>query len=1464
MQASFMWSAALPVRCQHEHRGEAIMIARRLCVSATITLLSVCFPAYGDVSLVSVNASGVKGNGQSTRPDVSADGRFVVFATSSSTLKIGANLQVVVKDTVTGEINQISKAADGTAGDAPSIFPMAISADGRYVVFNSYASNLVAGDTSSSLDLFWHDQLTGQTKMVNLAPDGSQTSFQGSYAAVSANGRYVAFRSLSPDVTADTVTGYQVYVRDTLANVTTLVSRNSSGAPQGGGEPDISTNGRWVVYRGIPNGVYVVDTWNCNSSACNVVRADVNNAGNPVPGHTSVLFPKISGDGNFVAWESNAVGYVADDTNNTADIFVRDLAAGQTSRVSLTSEGLQSNSFSYTPDISHDGRYVSFTSNASNLVASDGNGTLDVFVHDRQTGQTVRVSTPVSGGDANSGAGYYARISDNGQAVAFSSNSSNLVPEDSDATEDVYLASLAPPNEAPIANAGDDQATEVGSTVLLTGVASTDDVTPTGLLSFNWVLTSGPSGSTAVIVDAETIAPTFVPDMPGSYQIQLVVTDEQNEPSAPDTVAIEAEISPAFVFERWHAGSSSYESLYDVDDKFWRGSYSATYWSPASFLGDSALGTKTQRSYNYDSVLGTYSNTYSQAIGELDRIAEDLMVSTGDPVPGSDGDTFSSLYAEGEYEGTLYFRGYGHSYRTNRSNTQFGVDLATGIIGPTSIILPVPVSGETSALTGIWRDYSPGQFTPKYYQGTDGSCPRYRSYTNYYGNTYSYCVYHRGLYIIEGGVATKIVDNTETVPGGNANDYFSSFRSLAVDELTGSAFFIGYWLDDSASRYRQGLFKKDSAGILTKIIDDEALNWDRGWFNTIRIEGGQLYAGGSRYESGNSTGRWWSSSQQGIYRISDTTVEPLATGGSSSWYQSNWYSDREYGYLSASIDTYNFEVEGDVLAYRRHLYAYDNTSTQVEYDSGIFWKEDGVERRIAGTNDEILGVTYDYVYTPWGATWLHGRSLLIRGTSSSYNSGYDAIEQRYTYSGNSAIDVLVARFDTDRDGIGDDIDNCPIRPNPDQLDSDSNGIGDPCEDSDGDSVIDALDNCPLDSNPGQENNDTDTYGNLCDVCPDDTDDQSDVDGDGIGDACDDNSDFDSIPDEFDNCPFITNEDQGNIDTDSLGDVCDPDIDGDGIDNEIDGTWDGASFTDESRIESNNFSDHLRGGISYGRIQNRGQLVVLISDAPDSDRGVIVNVVNGTGRGLIKQCDYRGQDANLDLQQGTIAIIDCGSIGIEAIANSAQLILDQDVVIEVPPQVATRVTDTGDDDFVVSNESDVPIPVVMNLGPDVTVTIPNGSAGRIAETAPGQFEIQNQTESIQPITAEANGVIYVFEPGDVGVPIEVDIKPDSLENTINLGSNGVVPVAILSSTTFDATQVDPATVTLASAPVKLRGKANLMSSVSDINGDGLNDLLVHCDTTALQLEQEAIGAVVKGSTFGGIAIMGTDTIRVVAE
>ena len=173
-------------------------------------------------------------------------------------------------------------------------------------------------------------------------------------------------------------------------------------------------------------------------------RVSLTGAGQEANGRSGLA--SVSSDGRYVAFESGATNLVTDDTNGRSDVFVRDRETGETECISVGSGGEQGNDISWWPSISADGRYVAFISGASNLVPGDTNGRWDVFVHDRQTGQTTRVSVASDGRQGNDDSCYQTSpaLSADGRYVAFDSNATNLVPGDTNGVQDIFVHDRAP------------------------------------------------------------------------------------------------------------------------------------------------------------------------------------------------------------------------------------------------------------------------------------------------------------------------------------------------------------------------------------------------------------------------------------------------------------------------------------------------------------------------------------------------------------------------------------------------------------------------------------------------------------------------------------------------------------------------------------------------------------------------------------------------------------------------------------------------------------------------------------------------------------------------------------------------------------------------------------------------------------------------------------------------------------
>ncbi|MFN8487764.1 MAG: Ig-like domain-containing protein [Caldilineaceae bacterium] len=343
-----------------------------------------------ETTRVSVATNGNQGDNESGAPSISADGRYVAFESSATNLVSGDTNSwddVFVYDRQTGEMSRVSVATDSTQGNNGSGSP-SISADGRYVAFDSSASNLVSGDTNGVSDIFVHDRQTGETSRVSVATNGAQSDNRSYYASISADGRYVAFESSAGNLVSGDTNGWDdIFVHDRQTGETSRVS--------------VATNGTQGDY---------LSAW-----------------------------PSISADGRYVAFLSRASNLVSGDTNGASDIFVRDRQTGQTSRVSVATNGSQGNDFSDAySSISADGRYVVFASLASNLVSGDTNSKSDLFIHDRQTGQTSRVSVATDGSPSDNASGSPS-ISADGHYVAFTSAAGNLVSSDTNDVPDVFV-----------------------------------------------------------------------------------------------------------------------------------------------------------------------------------------------------------------------------------------------------------------------------------------------------------------------------------------------------------------------------------------------------------------------------------------------------------------------------------------------------------------------------------------------------------------------------------------------------------------------------------------------------------------------------------------------------------------------------------------------------------------------------------------------------------------------------------------------------------------------------------------------------------------------------------------------------------------------------------------------------------------------------------------------------------------
>lgn len=430
---------------------------------------------------------------------LSDDGRYATFQAQYPTTVLVQGSQVerfyenvFFRDILAGRTYIASTRADRRIGAGDS-FNGVISGNGRYVAFASEASDLVDNDTNFATDIFVRDLVDFKTVRVSVDSNEAQASsptlnfientraFGTLGVSISGNGRYVAFGSKAVNLAANDTNGIaDIFVRDTVAGTTTLISTTAFGNQTrslgGGGSsnPSISDDGRYVAFESIANNLIANDLNGASDIFVKdvltgaVICASINLSG--VPGNRvgtsefrglNARNASISANGRYVAFESGYSDLVPGDLGGV-DIFVHDIVTRVTRRVSVGIGGTQANGASGSPAISGDGRFVSFSSAATNLVAGDVQGAADVFVYDLATGTTNLVSVNAQGEQARDGFnGTYSgisAISGDGRFISFESNAANLAGDRfSSNTKQVFLRDTrpsAPLPSSPAPNSG--------------------------------------------------------------------------------------------------------------------------------------------------------------------------------------------------------------------------------------------------------------------------------------------------------------------------------------------------------------------------------------------------------------------------------------------------------------------------------------------------------------------------------------------------------------------------------------------------------------------------------------------------------------------------------------------------------------------------------------------------------------------------------------------------------------------------------------------------------------------------------------------------------------------------------------------------------------------------------------------------------------------------------------------------
>ncbi|MHB0939330.1 MAG: Ig-like domain-containing protein [Armatimonadota bacterium] len=411
------------------------------------------------ITRVSESSIGGQADDDSSFCDISGDGRYVVFSSRSAKLVPGDTndlWDVFRHDRLTGQTIRVSVSSSGQQSNGQSgdqVKPI-ISGDGRYVLFLSAATNFIVGDVNTSYDAFLHDCQTGETTAVALISTGSLPIAGCLTANMSADARFIVYSTNSPILPGVSSSYRQLYIRDRQTGQISLVSSTASGAV-----------GNNASYRG-----------------------------------------SVSLDGRYVAFDSNATNLVAGDANSRTDIFIKDRQTGAVVCASVAGSGAFGNNFSMYPEISQDGSHVTYRSLASNLVTNDFNADYDVFLFDR-VGASLTCASVTPFGSPGNGASNLPEISATGRFVTFMSDAWDLVPDLWSFYSQIYFYDAGSSlNIAPVATGAAFNTNEdIPIRDSLTASDADDD-----LLTYSIV--QHPTSGSLVITNSRTGAFTYTPN----------------------------------------------------------------------------------------------------------------------------------------------------------------------------------------------------------------------------------------------------------------------------------------------------------------------------------------------------------------------------------------------------------------------------------------------------------------------------------------------------------------------------------------------------------------------------------------------------------------------------------------------------------------------------------------------------------------------------------------------------------------------------------------------------------------------------------------------------------------------------------------------------------------------------------------------------------------------------------------
>lgn len=521
--------------------------------------------------------------------------RFIVIAVATVAVgSLGAILPPSAH-AVWAAVARVSEGTGGVEANAGSTSP-SLSWDGQLVAFASAASNLVPGDTNGASDIFLHNRLTGTTTRVSVASDGTQANKGSTAPAISGDGRFVAFTSDADNLVADDTNGYSdVFVHDMSTGITERVSTTTAGDNGNlpSGSPSISWNGRFVAFYSLASNLVAGDSnswWDVFvKDRQNGYTQRVSVASDGSEGNNMSYEPAITFDGRYVTFTSIATNLVPGDTNGVDDIFIRDRITNSTERVSLSATGTETDAGSFRSSVSYDGRLVAYESLASNVVLGDSNGSWDVFVRDRSSMTNERVSVANDGSEAMGNSRGRA-LSWDGRRVAFTSAGTTLVAGDTNLVVDSFVRDRIDSATWRVSVSWPVQVSANTDEVVLAGGGRSAAFTTAG--EFAGLLPDGNGVDDVYVADSgesaltETPSPDSLPELtPGP-------------PPAPPTDLAATTVSDSQVNLLWTDNSSD-EMIFKIERRSGAGSFEQIADVGANVTSYSDTGLAAETTYTY-------------------------------------------------------------------------------------------------------------------------------------------------------------------------------------------------------------------------------------------------------------------------------------------------------------------------------------------------------------------------------------------------------------------------------------------------------------------------------------------------------------------------------------------------------------------------------------------------------------------------------------------------------------------------------------------------------------------------------------------------------------------------------------------------------------------------------------------------------------------------------------------------